>query len=261
MAWAVAQLEAQQRAEQEIEDQLNSVAKSFSALLGVAPPTDALAVAPWLAERLSAAEETFEGQRLALENSQVLVQASLARAEANLSVLPEALLGPGGLGLEGLGGKDGEPEGLAFLTLKDELASLRALSDRLERVQRLEVCVPFSAPVDYYNLSSSFGRRKDPFDGSPDWHAGIDLAAWPGTKVRATPRQARLRSPGDARAMEIPYSLITAVACRRFTDILRALPWLKGRPLTSGMKSGWWAAADGRRDLTFIMRFETATSI
>ena len=186
MAWAVAQLEAQQRAEQEIEDQLNSVAKSFSALLGVAPPTDALAVAPWLAERLSAAEETFEGQRLALENSQVLVQASLARAEANLSVLPEALLGPGGLGLEGLGGKDGEPEGLAFLTLKDELASLRALSDRLERVQRLEVCVPFSAPVDYYNLSSPFGRRKDPFDGSPDWHQGIDLAAWPGTKVRAT---------------------------------------------------------------------------
>ena len=46
MAWAVAQLEAQQRAEQEMEDQLNSVAKSFSALLGVAPPTDSLAVAP-----------------------------------------------------------------------------------------------------------------------------------------------------------------------------------------------------------------------
>ena len=186
IAWAVAQLEARQRAEQEIEDQLNSVAKSFSALLGVAPPTEPLAVAPWLAERLSAAEETFEGQQLALENAQVLMKASLARAEANLSVLPEALLGPGGLGLEGLGGKDGEPEGLAFLSLNDELASLRALSERLERAQRLEVCVPFSTPVDYYNLSSGFGRRKDPFDRSPDWHQGIDLAAWPGTKVRAT---------------------------------------------------------------------------
>ena len=186
MAWAVAQLEAQRRAEQEIEDQLNSVAKSFSALLGVAPPTESLAVAPWLAQRLSAAEETFEGQRLALENAQLLMKASLARAESNLSVLPEALLGPGGLGLEGLGGKDGEPEGSAFLSLNDELASLRALSERLERAQRLEVCVPFSTPVDYYNLSSPFGRRKDPFDGSPDWHQGIDLAAWPGTKVRAT---------------------------------------------------------------------------
>ncbi|MGB0406468.1 MAG: hypothetical protein ACPGC1_04205, partial [Pseudomonadales bacterium] len=40
MAWAVAQLEARQRAEQGIEAQLNSVAKSFSALLGVAPPTE-----------------------------------------------------------------------------------------------------------------------------------------------------------------------------------------------------------------------------
>ena len=186
MAWAVAQLEAQQQAAQEIEDQLNSVATSFSALLGVAPPTEPRAVAPWLEERLAAAEDTFEGQRLALENAQVLMKASLARAEANLSFLPEALLGPGGLGLEGLGGKDGEHEDLAFLSLNDELASLRALAERLERVQTLEECVPFSTPVDYYNLSSQFGRRKDPFDGSPDWHQGVDLAAWPGTKVLAT---------------------------------------------------------------------------
>lgn len=186
VAWAIARLEAQQQVAKDLEDQLNSVASSFSVLLGIAPPTEPQEIAPWLAERLSAVEDTFEGQRFALENARELLAASLSRAEANLSVLPKALLGPGGLGLEGVGGMHSGSEVSAFLSLSDELSSLRGLSERLERVQELEVCVPLSTPVDYYNLSSQFGSRKDPFNGSPDWHEGVDLAAWPGTKVRAT---------------------------------------------------------------------------
>ena len=158
MAWAVAQLEAQQRAEQEMEDQLNSVAKSFSALLGVAPPTDSLAVAPWLEERLSAAEETFEGQRLALENRRCSCRRRWRERRPIYPSYPKLCSALEGWGLRVSVGRMGSRK-VGFLSLKDELTSLRALSDRLERVQRLEVCVPFSAPVDYYNLSSPFGRE------------------------------------------------------------------------------------------------------
>jgi murein DD-endopeptidase MepM/ murein hydrolase activator NlpD len=35
-------------------------------------------------------------------------------------------------------------------------------------------------------LSSAFGNRRDPFDGTPEFHAGLDIAADRGTPVRAT---------------------------------------------------------------------------
>ena len=69
----------------------------------------------------------------------------------------------------------------------DERASdLLRLSQDWQQVQQLLDCAPLIAPVDYYNLTSRFGDRKDPFTNRPDWHNGVDLGAWPGTKVRAT---------------------------------------------------------------------------
>ncbi|PLX91257.1 MAG: hypothetical protein C0620_11845 [Desulfuromonas sp.] len=45
--------------------------------------------------------------------------------------------------------------------------------------------VPLGCPTEGY-LSSSFGRRRDPFNGHMAFHSGIDIAHFTGTKVYAT---------------------------------------------------------------------------
>nr|WP_320051218.1 peptidoglycan DD-metalloendopeptidase family protein [uncultured Desulfuromonas sp.] len=45
--------------------------------------------------------------------------------------------------------------------------------------------VPLGRPSEGY-LSSSFGRRRDPFNGQIAFHSGIDIAHFTGTKVYAT---------------------------------------------------------------------------
>ncbi|MCD6527953.1 MAG: peptidoglycan DD-metalloendopeptidase family protein [Desulfuromonas sp.] len=45
--------------------------------------------------------------------------------------------------------------------------------------------VPLGVPCEGY-LSSSFGRRRDPFNGRTAFHSGIDIAHYVGTKVKAT---------------------------------------------------------------------------
>ena len=54
-----------------------------------------------------------------------------------------------------------------------------------ERRQALAAATPSIWPVTG-GLSSSYGSRRDPFTGSPEFHSGLDIPADKGQPVRAT---------------------------------------------------------------------------
>ncbi|MDE1902543.1 MAG: M23 family metallopeptidase [Alphaproteobacteria bacterium] len=57
---------------------------------------------------------------------------------------------------------------------------------RLARLERLIARMPFASPLIRFEVSSSFGIRRDPFNGERSFHPGIDLDAEIGTAVHAT---------------------------------------------------------------------------
>ena len=87
-------------------------------------------------------------------------------------------------------------EGPAVPSLDDLLASLDAtIGDRSRQLAALETLilsrelarqvVPGGRPVESGYISSFFGKRADPFTGESAFHAGIDFAGAPGTRVLA----------------------------------------------------------------------------
>ena len=66
--------------------------------------------------------------------------------------------------------------------MENRLASVK---NKVEGQQALARATPSAWPVIGW-LTSGYGNRKDPFNGLPDFHAGIDIAAERGTPVRAT---------------------------------------------------------------------------
>jgi murein DD-endopeptidase MepM/ murein hydrolase activator NlpD len=57
---------------------------------------------------------------------------------------------------------------------------------RLAALQQVATVLPLSAPMDHYNLTSSFGLRSDPITGELAFHGGLDFGAAPNTRIRAT---------------------------------------------------------------------------
>jgi len=57
---------------------------------------------------------------------------------------------------------------------------------RLEALQNIMPSIPLAAPLDYYWVSSNYGKRKDPINGRNALHYGIDLIAQTSTKIMAT---------------------------------------------------------------------------
>jgi len=87
-------------------------------------------------------------------------------------------------------------EGPTVPTLDDLLASLDAtIGDRSRQLAALETLilsrelarqlVPGRRPVESGYISSFFGQRADPFTGESAFHAGLDFAGAPGTRVLA----------------------------------------------------------------------------
>jgi len=113
--------------------------------------------------------------------------ANLDRGEFDFDSAPAV----GGPEVESLVG-----EGPAVPTLEDLLASLDAtIGDRSRQLAALETLilsrelarqvVPGGRPVESGYISSFFGKRADPFTGESAFHAGIDFAGAPGTRVLA----------------------------------------------------------------------------
>ena len=82
-----------------------------------------------------------------------------------------------------------EPDDLKSGSSADLAVNVGQLEGKVQRWQALQKvlrCTPLISPVDYYHVTSKYGKRKDPFTGKRAMHKGIDMGGWPGTKVYAT---------------------------------------------------------------------------
>lgn len=98
----------------------------------------------------------------------------------------------GGLALDatltGQGGPFVEAETQAVSEEDPLRVRVAALDDRIgqwDQLENLMGALPLSAPVDYYRLTSTFGRRKDPVNGRWGSHQGVDMANYTGSPVLA----------------------------------------------------------------------------
>jgi len=57
---------------------------------------------------------------------------------------------------------------------------------RLEALQNIMPSIPLVSPIDYYWVSSNYGKRKDPINKRNAIHYGIDLVAQTNTTIMAT---------------------------------------------------------------------------
>lgn len=58
--------------------------------------------------------------------------------------------------------------------------------ERLSALQRLARTLPLASPLDHFELTSAYGKRRDPFTKGWAFHAGLDFSAASGSKVLAT---------------------------------------------------------------------------
>ncbi|MFK7866225.1 MAG: M23 family metallopeptidase [Alphaproteobacteria bacterium] len=72
------------------------------------------------------------------------------------------------------------------LMLAESQQGLELKLAKLSAMERLLGCLPIYSPVDYYHVTSRFGKRKDPITGRAARHAGLDLAGWPGIDIYAS---------------------------------------------------------------------------
>jgi murein DD-endopeptidase MepM/ murein hydrolase activator NlpD len=163
----------------------NSVAK----ISGHRPPAVLDEVRPWFANVAGDLTEAYRKQSESMQTLHTVMAQMLERNYATIERTPLASSSIAALPPSyGAGGPAGIEMGSdhVFQLFDDRASDLLRLSQDWQQVQQLLDCAPLIAPVDYYNLTSKFGDRKDPFTNRPGWHNGVDLGAWPGTKVRAT---------------------------------------------------------------------------
>ena len=70
--------------------------------------------------------------------------------------------------------------------IEANLVGLGSQIGRLEEMRRLLRSLPTGAPLDNYAVMSPFGVRRDPFNGQPSMHNGVDLSAPMRTPIMAT---------------------------------------------------------------------------
>jgi len=81
------------------------------------------------------------------------------------------------------------PRGGAFVPKTDEETKEKIVENKLQKLEALQniiSTVPLISPLDYYWVSSNFGRRKDPVNQKKAMHYGIDLVAQTSTIISAT---------------------------------------------------------------------------
>jgi murein DD-endopeptidase MepM/ murein hydrolase activator NlpD len=68
-------------------------------------------------------------------------------------------------------------EGGPFVPPPKSVPSTGLSPDKLDAIRALIKSLPLSAPLEYYQLESRFGPRRDPFNRRVSFHTGIDLSA------------------------------------------------------------------------------------
>lgn len=68
------------------------------------------------------------------------------------------------------------PDRTPETAFRADLAKLDTHIDRWEGVQRLLRALPLATPLNRFYVASRYGRRKDPFNGRPAMHYGVDLS-------------------------------------------------------------------------------------
>jgi murein DD-endopeptidase MepM/ murein hydrolase activator NlpD len=113
----------------------------------------------------------------------------------NLETLEELVAGTG-VDLEMLVARaadaefgQGGPFEAAVDEAPEEMPLANSVTDHLTRLtalQKLAGRLPLAAPLDQFHITSSFGKRDDPFNKGWAFHSGLDLGAPRGSKVLAT---------------------------------------------------------------------------
>lgn len=173
----------------ELSELIMNLSKSVAKISGHQPPNALGEVRPWFADVAGDLTDAYRKQSKAMQTLHDVMTETLVRNYATIERTPLASaeiagFSPG-FGAGGPASVDSGSEHV-FQRFDDRASELLRLSQDWQQVQQLLDCAPLIAPVDYYNLTSRFGDRKDPFTNRPSWHDGVDLGAWPGTKVRAT---------------------------------------------------------------------------
>lgn len=70
--------------------------------------------------------------------------------------------------------------------LELEVDSYDEIADKLQHQKELARHYPSIRPVQGGRLTDTYGWRKDPIDGSPDHHPGLDIGVEMGTPIKAT---------------------------------------------------------------------------
>ena len=81
------------------------------------------------------------------------------------------------------------PRGGAFIPETSEMTKEQIIENKLQKLEALQNIIPnipLIAPLDYYWVSSNYGRRKDPVNQKYAMHYGIDLVAQTSTIISAT---------------------------------------------------------------------------
>jgi murein DD-endopeptidase MepM/ murein hydrolase activator NlpD len=78
----------------------------------------------------------------------------------------------------------GDQLGLLATTVAEEGPRLRELEHVLDRTGKLVSTLPLRWPVRG-GIKSSFGMRKSPWTGAPEFHPGMDIGSPPGTPIHA----------------------------------------------------------------------------
>jgi murein DD-endopeptidase MepM/ murein hydrolase activator NlpD len=165
------------------------MSKSVAEISGREAPQTLENVGSWLSSVADDLADAYETQSTAMEVLHDTMTLTLSKGFATIDGTP--LADPEFAGFSpsfGTGGPSREVSDSehVFEKFQDRSDRLMTLSQDLQALQALLDCAPLAPPLDYYNLTSKYGNRKDPFTKKPDWHEGVDLGAWPGTRVRAT---------------------------------------------------------------------------
>ncbi len=166
-----------------------NMSDSVAEISGRKAPDSLDAVGSWLSNVAADLSNAYETQTEAMEVLHDTMTQTLSKGFATIDGTP--LAAPEFAGFSpsfGTGGpiRRTSEEEHVFEKFQDRSDRLMTLGQDLQALHSLLSCAPLSSPVDYYNLTSKFGNRKDPFTKRPAWHAGVDLAAWPGTRVKTT---------------------------------------------------------------------------